>query len=220
LRGGVLAIAHVRGGGEYGEDWHQAGRKLTKPNTWRDFIASAEYLIEKKYTAAARLAGQGTSAGGILIGRAITERPELFAAALVEVGDTDSLRAELMEGGPANIPEFGTVKEPDGFKGLYEMSAYHHVKNATRYPAVMLITGSNDPRVAPWQPAKMTARLQAATASGKPVLLRVDYEAGHGIGSTKVQRQEQLADEWAFLFWQLGAAQFQPKPAAAAPPSY
>lgn len=220
LRGGVLAIAHVRGGGEYGEDWHQAGRKLTKANTWRDLIACAEYLIEKKYTTAARLAGEGTSAGGILIGRAITERPDLFAAALVEVGDTDTLRAELQESGPANIPEFGTVKELNGFKGLYEMSAYHHVKNGTRYPAVMLITGSNDPRVAPWQPAKMTARLQAATASGKPVLLRVDYEAGHGIGSTKTQRQEQLADEWAFLFWQLGAAQFQPKPAAAAPPSY
>ncbi len=210
-RGGVMAFAHVRGGGEYGEDWHQAGRKLTKANTWRDFLACAEYLIEKKYTSAARLAGEGTSAGGILIGRAITERPELFAAALIEVGDTDTLRSEFQASGPANIPEFGTVKERDGFKGLYEMSAYAHVKDNTRYPAVLLVTGSNDPRVAPWQPAKMTARLQAATASGRPVLLRVDYEAGHGFGSTKVQRQEQLADEWSFLLWQLDAAQFQPK---------
>jgi len=214
-RGGVLAIAHVRGGGEYGEEWHLAGQKLTKPNTWRDFIACAEYLIEKKYTSPAHLAGEGTSAGGITIGRAITERPDLFAAAIIEVGDTDALRAEFQVSGPANIPEFGTVKNPEGFKGLYEMSAYAHVKDGTRYPAVLLVTGINDPRVAPWQPAKMTARLQAATTSAKPILLRVDYEAGHGLGSTKVQLQQQRADEWAFLFWQLGAPGFQPASAVA-----
>jgi prolyl oligopeptidase len=219
-RGGIYAVAHVRGGGEYGEDWHKAGQKLTKPNTWKDFIACAEYLIEKKYTSVAHLAGEGTSAGGILIGRSITERPDLFDAAIIEVGDTDSLRAELMESGPANIPEFGTVKEQDGFKALYEMSSYGHVKDGTRYPAILLVTGINDPRVAPWQPAKITARLQAATTSGKPVLLRIDYEAGHGFGSTKTQRQEQLADEWAFLFWQLGAPEYQPKSTAAAASPY
>jgi prolyl oligopeptidase len=120
------------------------------------------------------------------------------------------MRSELMASGPANIPEFGTVKEPDGFKALYAMDAYQHVKPDTPYPAVLLTTGANDPRVAPWQAAKMTARLQASTSSGKPVLLRVDYDAGHGIGSTKSQRDEELADELAFLFWQLGSKEFQP----------
>jgi len=208
-RGGVLAFAHVRGGGEFGDDWHKAGQKLTKPNTWHDFIACAEYLIEKKYTSPARLAGEGESAGGVLIGRSITERPDLFAAALIEVGFTDALRGELEQDGPAEIPEWGTVKNPDGFKGLYEMSAYAHVKNGVRYPAVMLTTGRNDPRVAPWESDKMTARLQAATTSDKPILLRVNYEAGHGIGSTKTQLEQELADEWSFLFWQFGNARFQ-----------
>ncbi|MGA7631309.1 MAG: prolyl oligopeptidase family serine peptidase [Terriglobales bacterium] len=209
-QGGVLAFAHVRGGGEYGDDWHKAGQKLTKSNTWHDFIACAEYLIEKKYTVPSRLAGEGESAGGILVGRSITERPDLFGAALIEVGFTDGLRGELEEDGPGDIPEWGTVKDPDGFEGLYEMSPYAHIKDGARYPAVMLTTGRNDPRVAPWESAKMTARLQAATTSGKPILLRLDYAAGHGIGSTKTQVEQELADEWSFLFWQLGVARFQP----------
>jgi prolyl oligopeptidase len=199
----------VRGGGEYGEDWHNAGRLLTKQHTVDDFLASAQYLIDNKYTSQAKLAGEGTSAGGITIGGAITQRPELFAAALIRVGDSDSLRSELMASGPANIPEFGTVKEPDGFKALYAMDAYQHVKPGA-YPAVLLTTGVNDPRVAPWQAAKMTARLQASTNSSKPVLLRVDYDAGHGMGSTKSQRDVELADELAFLFWQFGVPEFQP----------
>ncbi len=210
-RGGLFAVAHVRGGGEYGEDWHNAGRKLTKQHTIDDFIACAQYLIENKYTSTARLAGEGTSAGGITIGGAVTQRPDLFAAALIRVGDSDSLRSELMASGPANIPEFGTVKEADGFKGLYAMDAYQHVKADTAYPAVLLTTGVNDPRVAPWQAAKMTARLQASTNSNKPVLLRVDYDAGHGLGSTKSQRDAELADEVAFLLWQFGVPEFQPK---------
>jgi prolyl oligopeptidase len=208
-RGGVFAVAHVRGGGEYGEDWHLGGQKLAKQHTVDDMLAGAEYLIEHKYTSAAHLAGEGTSAGGITIGGAITQRPDLFAAALIRVGDSDSLRSELMASGPANIPEFGTVKEPDGFKALYAMDAYQHVKPKSAYPAVLLTTGVNDPRVAPWQAAKMAARLQASTSSGKPVLLRVDYDAGHGMGSTKTQRDEELADEIAFLFWQLGGAESQ-----------
>lgn len=208
-RGGVYAAAHARGGGEYGEDWHNGGRLLTKQHTIDDFIACAQYLIEHKYTSPARLAGEGTSAGGITIGGAVTQRPDLFAAALIRVGDSDGLRSELMESGPANIPEFGTVKERDGFKALYGMDAYQHVK-PNAYPAVLLTTGVNDPRVAPWQAAKMTARLQASTSSGKPVLLRVDYDAGHGMGSTKSQRDAELADEQAFLFWQFGVAEFQP----------
>jgi prolyl oligopeptidase len=209
-RGGVFAVAHARGGGEYGEDWHLSGQKLTKQHTIDDFLAGAHYLIEHKYTSPAHLAGEGTSAGGVTIGGAITQHPELFGAALIRVGDSDSLRSELMASGPANIPEFGTVKEADGFKALYAMDAYQHVKPSTAYPAVLLTTGANDPRVAPWQAGKMTARLQASTNSGKPVLLRVDYDAGHGIGSTKSQRDAELADEFAFLFWQLGGAEFQP----------
>jgi prolyl oligopeptidase len=209
-RGGILAVAHVRGGGEYGEGWHLAGKLLTKHNTWRDFIASAQYLVDHKYTTPARLAGEGGSAGGITIGRAITERPDLFGAALDDVGLSDALRVELSPNGPPNIPEFGTTKSPEGYQALYEMSSYHHVKDGTAYPAVMVVTGINDPRVTPWEPAKMAARLQAATSSGKPVLLRVDYEAGHGWGSTKSQQELLNADKWSFLLWQFGVPEFQP----------
>jgi prolyl oligopeptidase len=209
-RGGVFAAAHVRGGGEYGEDWHRAGMKLTKPNTWGDFIACAEYLIAKGYTSPGRLGGYGASAGGITIGRAITERPDLFASAIDAVGMSDALRVEFSPNGPPNIPEFGSVKDPDGFKALYAMSAYHHVQAGTRYPAVMLTTGINDPRVVSWQAAKMAARLQAATASSRPVLLRVEYQGGHGLGGTKTQGQEEFADAWSFLLWQFGIPGFQP----------
>lgn len=208
-RGGILAIAHVRGGGAYGQEWHLAGQKLTKQNTWLDFIACAEFLIQRGYTSPPKLAGQGGSAGGILIGRAITERPELFAAALIDVGCLDAIRMETTTNGVPNIQEFGTVKKEDEFHGLLEMSAYHHVVDGVKYPAVLLSHGINDPRVEPWMSGKMCARLQAATASGKPVLLRVDYQAGHGIGSTRRQTQEALADKWAFLLWQLGAPEFQ-----------
>jgi prolyl oligopeptidase len=208
--GGVYAVAHVRGGGEYGEIWYRAGYKLTKPNTWRDFIACAEFLVARKYTSPGKLAGEGGSAGGILIGRSITERPDLFAAAIDAVGVSDTLRVELSENGPVNIPEFGSVKTQEGFEDLYAMSSYAHVVDGTTYPAVMLTTGINDPRVAPWQAAKMTARLQAATSGGKPILIRVDYEAGHGIGNTKDQRERESADEWSFLLWQFGQPGFQP----------
>lgn len=208
-RGGILAIAHIRGGGAFGQDWHLAGQKLTKPNTWKDFIACAEYLIEKGYTSPAKLAGQGGSAGGILIGRAVTERPDLFAAALMDVGCLDAVRMETTTNGVPNIQEFGTVKKEDEFQGLLAMSSYHHVVDGTKYPAVLLSHGINDPRVEPWESGKMCARLQAATASGKPILFRVDYQAGHGIGSTKKQYQEGLADKWAFLFWQMSVPEFQ-----------
>jgi prolyl oligopeptidase len=210
-RGGVRAIAHVRGGGEHGKQWHLAGQKLNKPNTWKDFIACAQYLIDNKYTSKEKIAGQGGSAGGILIGRAITERPDLFAAALINVGALDAVRFETTMNGPPNVPEFGSVKTEDGFKGLYAMSAYHQVKNGENYPAVMLTHGVNDPRVDPWMSAKMCARLQSATKSGKPVLFRVDYVAGHGIGSTRTQQEQLTADQWAFLLWQMGDPAFQPQ---------
>lgn len=203
-RGGILAVAHVRGGGELGEGWHQAGMKLRKLNTVFDYIACAQYLVDKGYTSPSHLGGRGTSAGGVTIGGAITWRPDLFGAAIDAVGMTDTLRVETTPNGPPNIVEFGSTKTVDGFHGLYAMSAYAHVRDGVAYPAVLCLTGANDPRVAPWIVAKMAARLQAATSSGKPVLLRVDYDAGHGIGSTRVQRDSQLADEFAFLLWQLG----------------
>jgi len=209
-RGGILAIAHVRGGGEYGEDWHRAGYKTTKPNTWNDAIACAEWLIAEKYTSPAKLAIRGRSAGGIFVGRSITDRPDLFAAAFDQVAAADMIRMETTANGVPNIPEFGSVKSEEGFKSLYAMSPYHWVKDGVSYPAVLISTGINDPRVDAWESAKLAARLQAASTSGKPVLLRIEYDAGHGFGSTKKQRYEEQADEFAFLFWQLGVREFQP----------
>jgi prolyl oligopeptidase len=210
-RGGTYAVAHVRGGGEYGEDWHLAGKGLKKENTWKDFIACGQYLIDQKYTAPQRLAISGGSAGGITVGRAITERPDLFAAAIDEVPASDMIRIEPSPSGPGNTLEFGSVKSEDGFKGLLQMSPYHHVKDGTRYPAVLLITGFNDPRVQSWQPGKFAARLQAATSSNKPVLLRVDYDAGHGnIGGTRKQNELRWTDIFSFLWWQMGVPEFQP----------
>jgi|SRR5580700_748999 prolyl oligopeptidase len=220
-RGGVFAVCHVRGGGWYGEAWHRAGMITTKPHTWQDFIACGEWLIAHKYTSAAHLAGEGTSAGGITIGRAITTRPHLFAAALDVVGSSNQFRAEFSPNGPPNIPEFGTQKNRVGFKALYAMDAYEHVVPGTAYPAVMLITGYNDPRVASWELAKFTARLQTSTTSGRPILLRVDYDAGHGfLAASRQQSEELLTDEYAFLLWQCGDPAFAdiptrifPKPA-------
>ena len=213
-RGGIIGICHVRGGGEFGDPWHKAGQKLTKPNTWRDLIACAEYIIERGFTRKERLAIQGGSAGGITVGRALTERPELFAAVVANVGLLDALRAEFTPNGPPNIAEFGSVKTVDGFKGLQMMSAYHQVKDGSAYPAVLLIHGVNDPRVEVWQSSKMAARLQAATANFKeaePVLLRLDYDAGHGVGTTRGQLNGELADIYSFLLWNFGEPGFQPK---------
>ena len=214
--GAISAVCHARGGGEYGEEWHLAGKGPTKPNTWRDFIACAQYLIDHKYTSPAHLGGMGVSAGGVLIGRAITERPDLFAAAIDKVGMSDTLRSETTQNGETNIPEFGSTKTEEGFKALNAMSSYEHIEDKTPYPAVLLETGMNDPRVAPWEMAKMAARLQAATSSKKPILFRVDFAGGHGsMGGTEQQQHEAQADEWSFLLWQLGAPGFQPGPAAA-----
>jgi prolyl oligopeptidase len=211
-RGAIFAVCHVRGGGEYGQAWHMAGYKLTKPNTWRDLIGCAKYLIAQKYTSASKIGIIGGSAGGITIGRAITERPDLFAAATAEVGVMNPLRAQAYANGIVNVPEFGSVDTQAGFEDLYAMDAYLHVRNGVAYPAVLLTTGMNDPRVAPWMPAKMAARLQAASSSGKPVLLRVNYESGHGFGSTRKQEEDLYADFLTFFFWQFGMPGFQPGP--------
>jgi prolyl oligopeptidase len=210
-RGGIIAFAHVRGGGWFGEAWHQAGMKLTKLNTVFDFIACAQYLEDNHYTSPAYLAGEGGSAGGITIGGAIDWAPQLFAAAIDSHGETDNLRSEFTPNGPPNIIEFGSVTTEPGFHGLYAMSAYAHVRDGTAYPAVLLQTGINDPRVAPWEVAKMAARLQAATSSKKPILLSVDYDSGHGMGDTKAQDAAEWADELSFIFWQTGNPDFQPK---------
>lgn len=213
-RGGVLAVAHVRGGGVFGKAWHHAGRKQTKPNTWKDLVACAERLVAEGYTTPQRLAARGGSAGGILVGRAITERPDLFRAAHIAVGCTDMLRFETTKNGPPNVPEFGSLADAAEFRGLLAMSTLHHVRDGTAYPAVILTHGINDPRVEPWQSFKTAARLQAASGSGRPVLLRIDYASGHGIGSTRSQRHGELADVWAFVLWQCGDQEFQPTSAA------
>jgi prolyl oligopeptidase len=186
------------------------GQKLTKPNTILDFIACGQYLIDERYTSSKTLAAIGGSAGGITVGGTLTWRPDLFGVILDVVGMSDSLRSETEPNGPLNVPEFGSVKTEDGFHGLYAMSAYAHVRDGTAYPAVMFITGANDPRVSPWHMTKMAARVQAATSSKKPVLLRLDYDAGQGIGSTVSQREIELADFWSFALWQMGDAAFQP----------
>jgi prolyl oligopeptidase len=208
-RGGILAFAHVRGGGEKGESWHLDGQKGTKQHTIDDFVACARYLVDHRYTSSEHLAVKGTSAGGIAVGGFITQHPELIRAALDRVGVSDLLRFETTQGGDANIPEFGSVKIDADFHNLYSISPYHRVEEGTAYPAVLLETGINDPRVPSWQVAKMTARLQAATNSHSPILLRVDKDAGHGIGSDRNQQAELLADEYTFLAWQLGIPGFK-----------
>jgi prolyl oligopeptidase len=208
-RGGIYTVAHVRGGGAFGEEWHIAGQKLNKPNTWKDLIACAQWLIAHRYTETPKLGINGGSAGGITVGRAMTERPDLFGAVVGDVGMFNAVRAETDSNGVPNISEFGTVTDPDGFKGLYQMDAYLHVQDGVKYPPTLLTTGINDPRVPPWMPGKFAARLQQV---GAPlVLLRVDYEAGHGIGSTREQVLEEYADTMAFYFWQFGVPGFQPK---------
>ncbi len=210
-KGGVYAIAHVRGGGEYGEEWHLAGKDANKVRTVSDFIDCAKWLEAKGYTSPGKLGARGGSAGGITMGGAITEAPQLFAAVLDEIPVSDQLRIETTPNGPPNVPEFGSVKTEAGFKNLYATSAVQHVVKGGKYPAVMLTTGINDPRVDPWQAAKMAASLQYATASGKPILLRVDYEGGHGlIGGGRSQAVALGADEYAFLLWQFGDRAFQP----------
>jgi prolyl oligopeptidase len=202
-RGGVYAAAHVRGGGEHGREWHQAGRGAGKETTITDMIDCAEHLIALGYTRPERLAGKGVSAGGIAAGGALVRRPELWGAMVLQVPVTNALRAEFGENGPINVPEFGSVTTEEGLRGLLVMDAYLRVRDGVAYPAVLLTAGLNDPRVEVWQPAKMAARLQAATTSGRPVLLRIDPEAGHGFGSTSGQRDSLLADELAFLLEEL-----------------
>ncbi len=203
-RGGVMAVAHIRGGGENGDEWHQAGRFLKKENTILDFIACAEYLISAGHTQPALLAGEGASGGGIPSGGALVRRPDLFAVMVMRVAVTNTLRFELTDNGPPNVMEFGSATTEDGFKGLLIIDSYLRVRDGTAYPAVLLTSGANDPRVVVWMAMKMAARLQAATSSSKPVLLRLEEQAGHGMGSTRQREDAELADKLAFLLWQFG----------------
>jgi prolyl oligopeptidase len=210
-RGGVFAYAHVRGGGEYGEAWHFAGKDANKATSIMDYIDCAKWLIAKGYTSPAKLAARGGSAGGIVIGGAFERAPQLFSAVVDEAPITDQLRMESTPNGPMNVPEFGSVKTPQGFKNLYATSPVHHVVKGTAYPAVLLTTGINDARVEPWQPAKFTAALQDATSSDKPIFLRVDFEGGHNnIGGTRAESVALNADVYSFILWQLGDPAFQP----------
>lgn len=210
-KGGMVAIAHVRGGGEKGESWHKAGYKQTKPNTWKDLIDCTEYLIKEGYTSKEKVAIWGGSAGGITVGRALTERPDLFKVVIVDVGSTNTIRGEITPNGPGNVPEFGTVTKPDEFKALLEMDAFHHIKKGEKYPATLITTGINDSRVVSWMPAKFAAKLMANDASDNPILFKVDYEGGHVGGADLARAYANVGEVFAFVAWQLGLHGYQPK---------
>ena len=202
--GGVFVVANLRGGGEFGEEWHRAGNLTRKQNVFDDFIACAEHLIQRKYTSSEKLAVMGGSNGGLLMGAFLTQRPELARAVVSRVGIYDMLRVELDPNGAFNVTEFGSVNEPEQFKALQAYSPYHHVKNGAAYPAVLFPCGENDGRVNPAHSRKMTARLQAATGSDRPILLRTTASAGHGMGSSLKVRVAEQADINAFLLQELG----------------
>jgi prolyl oligopeptidase len=204
--GGVYVVANIRGGGEFGEEWHKAGNLTKKQTVFDDFAAAGEYLIKEKWTRSEKLALLGGSNGGLLMGALITQHPELMRAVVSFVGIYDMLRVELAPNGAFNVTEFGTVKDPEQFKALYAYSPYHHVVDGTKYPAILFMTGANDGRVAPYHSRKMVARLDEANKSANPVLLRTSSSAGHGIGTALSERIKQLADEYSFLFAQLGMA--------------
>jgi len=202
-------VCHVRGGGELGEAWRLGGKDANKHNTWQDLIACGEDLIARGVTDRSKLFIMGGSAGGITMGRAMTERPDLFAGVIDVVPAANTLRAEFSPNGPDNIPEFGTVKTAEGFANLLEMDSLQHVKRGVAYPPILISTGLNDPRVSSWEPAKFAAVLEAS-GTPNPVLLRVDEQAGHGIGQTKAQGDLLTADWIAFAFWRSARPGWRP----------
>jgi prolyl oligopeptidase len=202
--GGILAITNLRGGDEYGEGWHKAGMLTDKQHVFDDFIACSQYLIDNHYTSPAHLAAEGGSNGGLLMGAVLTQRPELYRAIISVVGIYDMLRTELDPNGGFNVTEYGTVKDEADFRALYAYSPYHHVVEGTAYPAMLLITGDNDHRVNPAHSRKMTAALQAASSSGRPILLLTNANAGHGLSTNVNEALLERADAEAFLFSQLG----------------
>ena len=201
---GVYVAANIRGGGEYGDTWHRAGNLTRKQNVFDDFIACAEHLVSAGYATPDRLAIMGASNGGLLMGAVLTQRPELFRAVACDVGVLDGLRVELDDNGAFNVTEFGSTRDPAQFEALHAYSPFNRVRDGVDYPAVLLSSGANDPRVDPYHSRKMTARLQAASSSGRPVLLRTTDKAGHGMGSSLDETVSLLADQFAFLLEQLG----------------
>ena len=204
--GGVFALAAIRGGGEYGDAWHVAGMLTRKQNVFDDFAACMRFLVENKVTTPERLAIMGGSNGGLTMGAALTQHPEAMRAVVSQVGIYDALRWETQPNGEFNVTEFGSVKDPAQFKALYDYSPLLRAKDGVKYPAVLLATGENDGRVAPYESYKFAARLQAASASGNPILLRTEAAAGHGIGTALSTRIEEVADVYTFLVDQLGIA--------------
>jgi prolyl oligopeptidase len=203
-QGIVIAVANLRGGGEYGKAWHLAGNLTNKQNVFDDFAAVLHHMIERKYTSRERLAIIGGSNGGLLMGAILTQHPELAKVVVSYVGLYDMLRYELSPNGEFNVTEFGSVKNADHFRALYAYSPYQKVRDGVSYPAVLMLTGANDPRVEPMQSRKMIARLQAATTSDAPILLRTSADSGHGIDTPLAERIEQAVDTYAFLFDELG----------------
>ncbi len=202
--GGVYAVANLRGGGEYGEDWHQGGMKLKKQNVFDDFIAAAEWLIDSKYTSPAKLAIEGRSNGGLLVGACLTQRPDLFGAALPGVGVMDMLRFHKFTIGWAWTSDYGSADNADEFKALYQYSPLHALKPGVKYPATLVTTADHDDRVVPAHSFKFAARLQECQAGEKPALIRIETRAGHGAGKPTAKQIEESADELAFLVHELG----------------
>ena len=202
--GGIFAMPNLRGGGEYGEKWHQGGTKLNKQNVFDDFIAAAEWLIENKYTSTPKLAIQGGSNGGLLVGACMTQRPDLYGACLPAVGVMDMLRFHKFTAGRFWVDDYGSADDPEEFKALLAYSPYHNIKDGTKYPATMVTTADTDDRVVPGHSFKFAARLQKAHAGDAPVLIRIETRAGHGAGKPTSKIIEEVADEWAFLVKSLG----------------
>jgi prolyl oligopeptidase len=197
--GGVYAQPNLRGGGEYGQEWHKAGTKLHKQNVFDDFIAAAEYLIDKKYTRPDKLAIRGGSNGGLLVGAVMTQRPDLFGACLPAVGVMDMLRFQKFTAGRYWVDDYGSSDNPEEFKALYAYSPYHNIKKGTKYPATLVMTADTDDRVVPGHSFKFLAALQYAQAGDAPILGRIETRAGHGAGKPTTKIIEEYADEWAFL---------------------
>jgi prolyl oligopeptidase len=199
-----VAVPNIRGGGEYGESWHQGGILGNKQRSFDDFIAAAEWLIAQGYTAPGRLAIAGGSNGGLLVGAALVQRPELFRAVVIQVPLLDMLRYHQFLIARLWIPEYGSPDDPEQFRWLKAYSPYHHVRDGVSYPAVLLATAESDSRVDPMHARKMAARLQAATSSSHPILLRLESRAGHGAGKPLAKVLDELTDTWTFVFSELG----------------
>jgi prolyl oligopeptidase len=208
-RGGVYAVCHARGGGEKGHAWQMAGTHENKMNGIHDFEACAQYLIDQRFTSPKKVVAFGGSMGGVLVGRALTERPELFAAADIGVGAVNPLRMLAASNGANQKSELGDPETEAGYRAIYAMDPYQHVQDGVAYPAVMFDVGLNDRRVAPWMTAKMAARMQRASTSGKPILVRVESDAGHGVGSTRDQQLVETADIFSFFLAETGDPEFR-----------